>query len=55
MRIVPTGSPPERPARLVDDFTPALIDVAAHQLCPGCGEPVAVRSAHARNSGKRSA
>lgn len=45
MRIVPTTSPPDLPARLVDDFTPALIDVGAHHLCPGCGEPVAVRCA----------
>ena len=33
------------PARLVDDFTPQLIDVGAHSLCPGCGEPIAMRSA----------
>ena len=45
MRIVPSSSPPEHPARLVDDFTPQLIDVGTHHLCPGCGEPVAVRSA----------
>jgi len=31
-------------ARLVDDFTPRLIDVGAHHLCPGCGEPIAMRS-----------
>ena len=42
--IVPTSRPPEAPARLVDDFTPELIDVGAHHLCPGCGEPVAMRS-----------
>jgi 2-oxoglutarate ferredoxin oxidoreductase subunit beta len=29
---------------LVDDFTPDLIDVGAHNLCPGCGEPIAMRS-----------
>ncbi len=43
--IVPTDRPPVAPARLVDDFVPALIDVGAHHLCPGCGEPVAMRSA----------
>lgn len=42
--FVPTKRPPESPARLVDDFTPELIDVGAHHLCPGCGEPVAMRS-----------
>ena len=35
---------PRPEARLVDDFTPALIDVGAHNLCPGCGEPIAMRS-----------
>ena len=44
-KIVPTTGPPTVPARLVDDFTPALIDVGAHHLCPGCGEPIAIRSA----------
>jgi 2-oxoglutarate ferredoxin oxidoreductase subunit beta len=43
--VVPTERPPEEPARLVEDFTPALIDVGAHHLCPGCGEPVAMRAA----------
>ncbi|HEX5265280.1 MAG TPA: thiamine pyrophosphate-dependent enzyme [Acidimicrobiales bacterium] len=45
-RVVPTDRPPppEAGARLVDDFTPHLIDVGTHQLCPGCGEPVAMRS-----------
>jgi 2-oxoglutarate/2-oxoacid ferredoxin oxidoreductase subunit beta len=42
--VVPTDAPPSEPARLVDDFTPSLIDVGSHQLCPGCGEPIAVRS-----------
>jgi 2-oxoglutarate ferredoxin oxidoreductase subunit beta len=43
--VLPTVAPPVEPARLVEDFTPALIDVGAHSLCPGCGEPVAVRLA----------
>jgi 2-oxoglutarate ferredoxin oxidoreductase subunit beta len=45
LTIVPTDRPPDRPARLVEDFTPALVDMGAHHLCPGCGEPVAVRAA----------
>jgi 2-oxoglutarate ferredoxin oxidoreductase subunit beta len=45
MSTVPTDVPPGDGARLVDDFTPALIDVGAHHLCPGCGEPVAMRAA----------
>ena len=44
-QVVPTDAPPTVPARLVDDFTPALIDVGEHHLCPGCGEPIAMRSA----------
>ena len=44
LTVVPTDSPPSEPARLVDDFTPSLIDVGEHHLCPGCGEPIAIRS-----------
>jgi 2-oxoglutarate ferredoxin oxidoreductase subunit beta len=44
LSVVPTDRPPGRPARLVDDFTPALVDVGEHHLCPGCGEPIAIRS-----------
>jgi len=43
--VVRTDRVPDEPARLVDDFTPALIDVGEHHLCPGCGEPVAMRAA----------
>jgi 2-oxoglutarate ferredoxin oxidoreductase subunit beta len=42
-RYVPTDAPPAEPARLVDDFTPTLLDVGEHSLCPGCGEPIAMR------------
>jgi len=45
VEFLPTNVPPSAPARLVDDFTPALVDVGAHHLCPGCGEPIAVRAA----------
>ena len=41
--IVDTSRAPEVPVQLVDDFTPELIDVGAHHLCPGCGEPIAMR------------
>jgi 2-oxoglutarate ferredoxin oxidoreductase subunit beta len=43
-QIVPTDRPPERAAQLLDDFKPALMATGTHQLCPGCGEPVAVRA-----------
>ncbi|TML14610.1 MAG: hypothetical protein E6G39_08150 [Actinobacteria bacterium] len=43
LMVIPTDTAPEH-ARLVDDFTPSLIDVGAHNLCPGCGEPIAMRS-----------
>ncbi len=42
--IIATDRPPDRPAHLLDDFAPSLMPGAAHQLCPGCGEPVAVRA-----------
>jgi len=44
LQIIPTDAPPSEASRLVDDFTPGLIDVGAHNLCPGCGEPIAMRS-----------
>jgi len=44
LQIVDTDRPPDAPARLVDDFTPELVDVGTHGLCPGCGEPIAVRA-----------
>ncbi len=44
LRILASDSPPSVPARLVGDFTPRLLDVGAHHLCPGCGEPIAMRS-----------
>jgi 2-oxoglutarate/2-oxoacid ferredoxin oxidoreductase subunit beta len=43
--VVRTDRAPAEPTRLVGDFTPALIDVGAHHLCPGCGEPIAMRAA----------
>ncbi len=42
--VIPTSGPPEVAAKLIHDFTPELIDVGAHHLCPGCGEPIAMRS-----------
>ncbi len=32
------------PGSVVDDFTPSLVVAGGHGLCPGCGEPIAVRS-----------
>jgi 2-oxoglutarate ferredoxin oxidoreductase subunit beta len=43
-RFILTDAPPPQPAHLVDDFTPSLIDVGEHGLCPGCGEPIAMRA-----------
>jgi 2-oxoglutarate ferredoxin oxidoreductase subunit beta len=42
--VLRTDKAPDN-ATLVDDFTPELVDVGAHHLCPGCGEPIAIRSA----------
>jgi 2-oxoglutarate ferredoxin oxidoreductase subunit beta len=43
--VVLSSKAPERAARMVDDFTPPLILPGEHELCPGCGEPAAIRSA----------
>jgi len=42
--IIPTDRPPDLPARIVEDFTPTLMLPGAHQFCPGCGEPIAMRA-----------
>lgn len=42
--VIDTSSPLPVPSRVVDEFTPELIDVGEHHLCPGCGEPIAMRS-----------
>ncbi|GGM90681.1 thiamine pyrophosphate-dependent enzyme [Dactylosporangium sucinum] len=39
---IDTSGPPVRDARKVADFKPNLI-LGEHSLCPGCGEPVALR------------
>ncbi|GAA2643144.1 thiamine pyrophosphate-dependent enzyme [Dactylosporangium fulvum] len=39
---IDTSQPPLRDARQVADFRPNLI-LGEHSLCPGCGEPVALR------------
>jgi 2-oxoglutarate ferredoxin oxidoreductase subunit beta len=43
--VVLSNRPPERAGRVVDDFAPTLIIPGEHELCPGCGEPAAIRSA----------
>jgi len=40
--IIDTGRPPTAPAQKVADFRPSLL-LGEHSLCPGCGEPVALR------------
>jgi len=40
---VPTDRPPDHPAAQVGSFMPRLLASADHDLCPGCGEPVALR------------
>jgi 2-oxoglutarate ferredoxin oxidoreductase subunit beta len=43
--LVDVSAPPTRPAKVVADFAPGPILPGEHQLCPGCGEPIAIRSA----------
>jgi 2-oxoglutarate ferredoxin oxidoreductase subunit beta len=41
--FVDTSSPPTVPARTVEALKPALLLTQEHQMCPGCGEPLALR------------
>jgi 2-oxoglutarate ferredoxin oxidoreductase subunit beta len=45
VRVLPTAQPPTIPSMLVDDFSPTTILPGEHNLCAGCGEPIAIRSA----------
>jgi len=41
--IIDTSSAPTVPARRVEALQPELLLTGEHQMCPGCGEPLAVR------------
>jgi 2-oxoglutarate ferredoxin oxidoreductase subunit beta len=41
--IVPSDRPPAEPARRLGHFRPRLLLDGDHDLCPGCGEPLAIR------------
>ena len=43
MTFIPTDAPPSAPARKVGEFKPDLLLTPEHHLCPGCGEPLALR------------
>jgi len=43
MNVIDTTQPPQRAAAKVADFKPSLLLSEHHHLCPGCGEPVAIR------------
>ena len=38
-----TDAPPSQPARIIEEARPGLLRGEDHDLCPGCGEPLAVR------------
>lgn len=42
--VLDTSTPPDVPSRVVEPKTPELLLSHTHQLCPGCGEPLAVRT-----------
>ncbi len=42
-RIIDTAHPPERAAKRTGSFAPSLQLSVDHDLCPGCGEPLALR------------
>jgi 2-oxoglutarate ferredoxin oxidoreductase subunit beta len=41
--IIDTSSAPTVPARKVEALKPELLLTQEHQMCPGCGEPLAIR------------
>jgi 2-oxoglutarate ferredoxin oxidoreductase subunit beta len=41
--VLDTGRIPEQPARKTGSFLPTLQLAGDHDLCPGCGEPLALR------------
>lgn len=43
MNVIDTARPPERAASRIATFKPSLLLSEHHHLCPGCGEPVAIR------------
>lgn len=43
MSLIDTDRPPDRPARLFRAAKPELLLDGDHDLCPGCGEPIALR------------
>ena len=43
LTVVPSDVAPSD-ATMVADHTPELVDVGTHHLCPGCGEPIAIRA-----------
>ncbi len=43
MTIIDTSSAPTVPARKVEALKPDLLLTQEHHMCPGCGEPLAVR------------
>jgi len=43
MTIIDSSSPPTVPARKVEALKPDLLLTQEHHMCPGCGEPLAVR------------
>ncbi len=43
VRIIATDAPPKGGCQLTGSFEPALTLSGEHDLCPGCGEPVALR------------
>ena len=42
-QVLETTDPPSQPARQTGEFHPGLQLTTDHDLCPGCGEPIALR------------
>ena len=43
MTIIPSDAPPATGVHRVGDLKPDLLLTQEHHMCPGCGEPLAIR------------
>ena len=54
MTIIDTSSAPTVPARKVEALKPDLLLTQEHHMCPGCGEPLALRGSSRRSASSAS-
>ena len=50
--IINSSQPPTVPARKVEVLKPSLLLTQEHQMCPGCGEPLAAAATASYGNGQ---